>query len=344
MQDLFPEVKSWLEQNRPFALATVIRTWGSAPRPTGAHMAVSQEGEMIGSVSGGCVESAVVDAAQQVLAENQCQRLAFGVSNETAWEVGLACGGTIEIFLQRLVPQDRWVIALASLLENKQSGVLATLIKGRQEWLGRQLLLMERGTEGSLQGGELDRHLQQVLDARRPPRQPQIMSLENQEIFIEPILPPPRLIVIGGVHIAIPLTRFALELGYEVILVDPRTRFANPERFPHVEKILNQWPDEAIQSLGLDANTFVVALTHDPKLDDPALIAALNGHPAYIGVLGSRRTHEKRIARLKDAGIAPEQLEQLHAPIGLSIGAKSPAEIALSIVAEMTAVARGQDG
>lgn len=325
----------------PFALATVIRTWGSAPRPEGAHMAVLSGDRMIGSVSGGCVENAVVEAARECMENGKSQILTFGVSDETAWQVGLACGGTIQILLQRMDTQSPLFQQLAHVLENKKTAVLASYVGEKEAWLGRQLLVTSRGPVGGIDNGRLDQQIQQSIDLTRPPREPMMQSFAGHAVFIEPILPPARLIVVGGVHIAIPLTRMAAELDFEVILVDPRSTFANPERFPHLRTIINEWPDVALTQLGIDENTFIVTLSHDAKIDDPALAAALQHHPAYIGALGSQRTHEKRLGRLRDQGFTEAQLRRIAAPIGLSIGARSPAEIAVAILAQITAVRHG---
>ena len=340
MREIIHELESRESLKAPFVLATVIKTWGSAPRPVGAHMAVLPDGEMIGSVSGGCVENAVVDASQECLQSGQAQVLTFGVSDETAWEVGLACGGTIQVFLQRIEPDSELFRRLRQALHKRRTAVLVTLVDGPAAWLGRQLLIHPDGTVGAIDGNALDQRLMDSIRLSHPPREPHQTEIEGKTVFVEPLLPPARLMVIGGVHIAIPLTRMAKELDFEIYLIDPRPTFANSDRFPHLEHILNEWPDAAMERLGVDENTFVVTLSHDAKIDDPALVTALKYFPAYIGALGSKRTHEKRIARLLEMGFSRKEIERIHGPVGLDIKAKSPAEIALSILGEITAVRR----
>ncbi len=343
MREIIQDIRDWEGDDLPFVLATVIRTWGSAPRPMGSHMAISVTGDIVGSVSGGCVENAVAEAAEQVLKTGIPEMLRFGVSDETAWSVGLACGGSIEVFLQRMLPEENIFRSIRQTIETRQAGIWCTHIRGREELLGRSLFMTAESTTGNIDYGPIDAALRSSLDASSPPRLPRVFAIGEDEIFIEPILPPARLIIVGGVHIAVPLSKMAPELDFEVYIIDPRKRFATKKRFPHVRHLIRKWPDEALETLGIDPNTFIVVLAHDEKLDDPALTTALRAKPAYIGVLGSQRTHEKRLDRLREAGIAEEDLRRLHAPVGLSIGAKSPAEIAVSILAEMVAVRRGSD-
>jgi len=343
MREIIQGIRSWGEDDVPFVLATVIQTWGSAPRPVGSHMAVSVTGDIVGSVSGGCVENAVAEAAEQVLQSGTPEMLRFGVSDETAWSVGLACGGSIEVFVQRMLPEENIFRKIRETIDARGTGIWCTHIRGQEPLLGRSLFITREGPVGKIDYGPIDAALISTLDAARPPRLPRVFTIGEDEVFIEPILPPARLLIVGGVHIAIPLSKMAPELDFEVYLIDPRKRFATQKRFPHVRHLIRKWPDEAMETLGIDPNTFIVVLAHDEKLDDPALIAALREQPAYIGVLGSKRTHEKRLQRLRDAGIDENELQRLHAPVGVNIGAKSPAEIAVSILAEMIAVRRGSD-
>ncbi|NUO83138.1 XdhC family protein [candidate division KSB1 bacterium] len=234
---------------------------------------------------------------------------------------------------------------LSSLLETVQQNipaVLATLTRGAEHEIGAQLLFRN---DGSVLGDTGDAslvaraqaHAQKMFGHERT----ETVRVGAREIFLESYCPPPKLIIVGAVHIAIPLVTFAKELGYKVILVDPRRAFATPERFPHVNELVTRWPEAALAEIGIDASTCLVVLTHDPKLDDPAVTIALQHAPAYLGVLGSRKTHEKRLQRLREQGLSEAQLARLHAPIGMAIGAHTPAEIALSIMAEITAVRRG---
>ncbi len=234
---------------------------------------------------------------------------------------------------------------LTSLLAAAQSGepvVLATLTRGAEDEIGRQLLL-RREAEALGEGFEpalvatLKAHAQKMFGQENT----ETLRIDAREFFLQSYCPPPKLVIIGAVHIAIPLVAFAKELGYKVVLVDPRRAFATPQRFPHVDELIARWPDEALLQIGIDSSTCLVVLTHDPKLDDPAVKIALQHEPAYIGVLGSRKTHEKRMQRLRAEGVSETQLAKLRAPIGLEINGRTPAEIALSIMAEIIAVRRG---
>jgi xanthine dehydrogenase accessory factor len=220
--------------------------------------------------------------------------------------------------------------------------VLATIIRGAESEIGRHLLIRRDGsTVGDFDDLALVARAQSQATSLFGQERTETLREGAREIFLESYFPPPKLIIVGAVHVAIPLVTFAKELGYKVILVDPRQAFATEARFPHVDALIRRWPDEALPEIGIDAGTCVVILTHDPKLDDPAIKVALQHAPAYIGVLGSKKTHEKRLKRLREEGLTEEQLARLHAPIGLEIGGRTPAEIALSIVGEIVAVRRG---
>jgi xanthine dehydrogenase accessory factor len=329
MRDILDEVERWRESGERVAIATVIQTWGSAPRPAGSAMALTAGGKITGSVSGGCVEGAVVESGLRCLSTGRPERLRFGVSDETAWSVGLACGGTIEVFVEP-VRGETFDAVRTAIREGRPSAV-ATVVSGPEGSLGRRLLVSDDGTvTGSLGEG---------LDALAGGSSRRLEPTPDRaaEIFIDVLQPPPRLIVVGGVHIAIPLVAIAKTLGYRTIVVDPREAFGSAERFPDVDRIVSAWPDRALEQIGIDASTAVAVLTHDPKLDDPALAAALRSPAFYVGALGSRRTQEKRRQRLLEAGLDERSLARLHAPIGLPIGGRSPQEIALSIMAQIVA-------
>lgn len=231
--------------------------------------------------------------------------------------------------------------ALLAEIQNGRAAVLATVTRAAAHEIGAQLLFL---ANGEIVGSEeniaplttLRAQAQNMLGEDRS----EVLRFDDREIFLESYCPAPTLVVIGAVHIAIPLVTFAKELGYKTVLVDPRRAFATPQRFRHVDQLLSLWPEQALAQIGIDASTCVVVLTHDPKLDDPAVKFALRHSPAYIGVLGSRKTHEKRLQRLQRDGVPAEHLKRLHAPIGIAIGGRSPAEIALSIMAEIIAVRR----
>jgi xanthine dehydrogenase accessory factor len=336
MRDILSDLDRWREDQKSIALATVIQTWGSSPRRAGAKMALTPDGNITGSVSGGCVEGAVYEAGIDVLKSNRPQLLHFGVADETAWEVGLACGGSIDIFVK---PLDIEIFnALRSILMEEQSAVVVTVVRGPEEILGREILVKE---DGSVIGTLNEKWDKRVLDLARETLEEsesrRVMLNEDMEVFIEVILPPPTLIAVGGVHITIALMALAKTLGYRTVVVDPRSAFGNQERFPNVDRLIQRWPEEAFQEIPLTRSTAVAMLTHDPKLDDPALRIALPSQAFYVGALGSKTTQAKRRQRLLDDGLTEEQLNRLHGPIGLEIGAETPEEIAISIMAEVVA-------
>jgi len=334
MREILEDVERWRGQGEAVAVATVIQTWGSAPRQPGAKMAWTAGGSISGSVSGGCVENAVVESGARTLATGRPQRLRFGVSDETAWGVGLACGGTIEVLVEPLATELFDPIREALLGE--RPAATATVIGGGEELLGRKLFIGQDGTRHGTIGKRWDdavaSRTRSLLSERSAAR---VEEMEGIEVFIETLLPPPRLIIVGGVHIAVPLVSLAKTLGYRTVIVDPRRAFGNPDRFPHADRIVSDWPDRALEGLEIDRSTAIAVLTHDPKLDDPALSAALRSPAFYVGALGSGRTQERRRQRLLQAGLGEEALARLYGPIGLPLGGRSPEEIALSILAQI---------
>jgi xanthine dehydrogenase accessory factor len=336
MRDVLPEIEKWLSEGRPVALATVVATWGSAPRTVGAKMAVSDDRRIAGSVSGGCVEGAVAEAAGEVLSSGKPRLLKFGVADDTAWSVGLACGGAIEVFVEPLADGSYGLVRDA--LRAERPVAVTTLIKGPADAVGGKLAISADGrTVGDL-GDPIDTETRAALAGGRSRR----VTLGDDEIFVDVLLPSPRLIVVGGVHIAVALVTLARALGYRTVLVDPRESFGNRARFPDADDIVSEWPDAALAKLSLNEGTAVAVLAHDPKLDDPALIAALASPAFYVGALGSSRTQEKRRARLLKAGVTENALSRLHAPIGLDLGGRAPEEIALSVMAQVVAARHGK--
>ena len=320
----------WLAEGRGVAIATVLQTWGSAPQPVGSQLLIDADGNFLGSVSGGCVEAEVVAQASDVIATGAPKELEFGVEDNTAWKVGLACGGAIRVFVEPLAA-------------GSPDGVLHRLLRDVEA--RREVALITNLGTGARSlahsSGDLGQDLAPALQEafRRDKSMP--VAGDDGELFINVFNPTPRLIVVGAVHIAQQLVPMARALGHEVVVLDPRSAFATEERFGDTQ-IVREWPDEALPEIGLDARTAVIALTHDPKIDDPALILALASDAFYVGALGSRKTHAKRVERLVQAGVPAADIERIHAPIGLDIGAQGAAEIALSIVAEITAVQRGK--
>ena len=339
MIDLLPQIFEWFAAGEEIAMATVIRVVGSAPRPVGARMIVSSGGGMAGSVSGGCVEATVYEEMMDVLDGGPPRKLHFGITDDMIWDVGLACGGTIDVYIQLLDPV--LVDAFSNRVEQGEPVVLATVVA--EDAAGEMVLIApegavlgrdEAGIAGAAQGMLTDRVEGGAILELAP----------AMEVFIEPFFPPPVLVIVGGVHIAIPLIRFAKELGFRVIVVDPRAKFANRGRFPEADEILVEWPDEALAHIDVDDATYLVLLTHDPKIDEPTLAAALKTDAAYIGAIGSRKTHAARFERMANWGVTAEQLERVYAPIGLDLGGRMPEETALSIMAEVVAVKNGRSG
>ena len=345
MREVLPDIDQWRARDEAIALATVIQTWGSAPRGVGAKMALTRAGQIAGSVSGGCVEGAVVEAGTQVLKTGQPQLLHFGVADETAWSVGLACGGRLEVFVQPLEP--KLYTAIHQALEADQLAATVTIIRGPAELLGREMMIREDGTYDSTLDDRLAEPALAAARAAMIEGQPERVTLsdlapEPIEIFIDVMLPSPTLIIVGGVHIAIALAAIAKTLGYRTIVIDPRRAFGNEARFPHVDRLIQAWPDDAFKQVVLTRSTAVAMLTHDPKIDDPALNIVLPSRAFYIGALGSRQTQERRRQRLLKAGLSEAQLERLLGPIGLEIGAKTPEEIALAVMAQIVAARNGR--
>jgi xanthine dehydrogenase accessory factor len=344
MRDILPDVTQWISNHEPVALATVIHTWGSSPRRVGSKMALTRDGKISGSVSGGCVEAAVFEAGVEVLNSGRPQLLKFGVADETAWEVGLACGGQIEVFVNRIDPA--FFERLQAELSANRPFSVASIVRGSPAQLGSEALVSERQNEGAT-GEGLDALLSEKarLALAEGSSQQFAVEWENEslQVFADVIKPPPALVIVGGVHIAIALTTLAKTLGYETVVVDPRRSFGNAERFPHADRLVQAWPQEAFEQIGITTETAVAILTHDPKIDDPAVQLALDSPAFYVGALGSQKTQEKRRRRLAAGGLSEEQLDRLHGPIGLAIGGETPEEIALAILSEIVA-ARHQSG
>jgi len=332
MRDILPELEGWLSGGQRVALATVVGTWGSAPRQPGAKMAISASGKIAGSVSGGCLEGAVFEEGMRVLRGAPSRFLHYGVSNDLAWEVGLSCGGEVDILVEELTGPHRELLAA---LRAESPVVLVSAI-GSADRVGARALVTPAtpGVFGS--------QVQEVLRLEEPAR----TSLPGEgEFFLEPYPRPPHLYIFGGVHIAIPLVAMAKGLGFQVTVIDARAKFADRERFPQADAVIHAWPDEVLDRLRVDSSSYVVILTHDPKFDDPTIRAALQTDARYIGAIGSRKTHRERVERLLAAGVDPRAVqERVHAPIGLDIGARSAEETALAILAEMVAARRGRPG
>jgi xanthine dehydrogenase accessory factor len=332
--DLLVQIKDWQAAGERVALATVIRVVGSAPRPVGAKMIVSSGGRMAGSVSGGCVEATVYEELADILDGGPARKLQFGITEDMIWDVGLACGGTIDVICHELDPA--LVSAFDRSLEKGEPFALTTVVTA-EDGLGAMALITAEGNVRRYDPQAGAAIARKMLAARI--EMGAVHSIApGTEVFIEPFLPPPVLLIIGGVHLAIPLAKFAKELGFYVVVADPRAKFANHERFPDADEILLGWPDEALARLKVDDTTYIALLTHDPKIDEPTLAAALRTGAAYIGAIGSRKTHAERFERMARWGIAAEELQRVYAPIGLDLGGRTPEETALSIMAEVVAI------
>ena len=332
MKEVISDISRWQAENQDVALATVINTWGSAPRKVGAKMALTPAGQISGSVSGGCVEGAVFEAGVAALNARQPELLSFGVADETAWEVGLACGGQIQVFVEEL-PKATYEL-INDHLKREIAIAVGTIIASDSR-LGEKYVV---GNEGLLLGNEADADVVTAIAKALDGGKSMNLDLESDErLFVDVLLPPPKLVMVGGVHIAVALTAIAKTLGYRTIVVDPRRAFGSDERFPNVDRLLQVWPKKAFAEISLDQASAVAMLTHDPKIDDPALQVVLQSKAFYIGALGSRGTQTKRRQRLSDMGFDEAAISRIHGPIGLDINAQTPEEIAVAIMAEIIA-------
>ncbi|MFC4346994.1 XdhC family protein [Kordiimonas lipolytica] len=309
MEKIFASLSDWHQSGLKTALAVVTKTWGSAPRGVGSLMAIASDGRFEGSVSGGCVEGTVIAEANQLAHVGGSKFLSFTVSSEQAWEVSLACGGQIEIL----------IIALSGDVSGK-ARALCDAIKARNA--GYVAFDLNTGTFEF-----------------QPTGAPSDLAFDDNRLTL-PVTPKYRLMIIGAVHIAQHLAPIATDAGYDVTIIDPRAAFTESRSFGDAT-LIEDWPDDYLAKASLDGHTAVVTLTHDPKIDDVALIPALKSDVFYIGSLGSRKTHSARLSRLEKKDFSNEDLKRIHGPVGLDIGAKTPAEIAISIMAEITLVRRG---
>ncbi|WP_434744234.1 XdhC family protein [Streptomyces sp. A-14] len=357
MLDIAEELHRWVSQGREFAVATVVAVGGSAPRQPGAALAVDRDGTAVGSVSGGCVEGAVYELCRQAMEDGRPVRERFGYSDEDAFAVGLTCGGVIDILVTPVRADDPARPVFAAALEAAAEGTAAALARvtdGPQELLGLPLLVHPDGShEGGLGGHPaLDRtaaaETRALLDAGRTG--PLAIGAEGSrcgrpiELLVESSVPPPRMIVFGAIDFASALVRAGKFLGYRVTVCDARPVFATAARFPEADELVVEWPHRYLAGTETDARTVLCVLTHDAKFDVPLLEAALRLPVAYVGAMGSRRTHLERNDRLREVGLTDRELARLHSPIGLDLGARTPEETALSIAAEIVAVRRGGSG
>ena len=311
MKDVLQDIERWRERGEKVAVATVVATRRSAPRPVGSKLVVSESGQLAGSVSGGCVESDVVLAAQEVLAGGPPRLLTYGITDEMAFGVGLPCGGEIDVFVEELT-------------DSEQPEVTLTVVAG--EGVGERL------------------HDPELMDAARRRGRSHVLEVGDRTVLADVSAPPTRLFVYGAVDTAEALCRAAKLLGWRTVVADARASFATPERIPSADELLRLWPDEALAQVQPDLGTAVIVLTHDDKFDLPLIRGALASDAFYVGWIGSRRNQERRRGLLREEGVTEDELERIAGPSGLDIGADTPAETAVSMLAEIIAVRAGRAG
>ncbi|MEU6465742.1 XdhC/CoxI family protein [Streptomyces sp. NPDC046976] len=357
MLDLAAELTRWLAEGREFAVATVVAVGGSAPRDPGAALAVDRAGTVIGSVSGGCVEGAVYDLCQEALESGRSVVERFGYSDEDAFAVGLTCGGVIDVLVTPVGAQApaRPVLAAAlALAAGGEPAALVRVARGPDDLLGRTLLVRPGGAHEGTLGGHPDLDRTAVAEASALLEAGRTTTVEisadgshcpgGLTLLVESDVPPPRMIIFGAVDFASALARAGKFLGHHVTVCDARPVFATPARFPDADEVVVDWPHRYLRRTATDARTVLCVLTHDAKFDVPLLKVALGMPLAFIGAMGSRRTHEDRARRLRAEGVSEGQLARLRSPIGLDLGARTPEETALSIAAEIVAARRGGTG
>ena len=345
MRDVLDDLERWQRRGEQIAMATLTDVRGSAPRLPGARFCATRSGEVSGSVSGGCVEADLFEHALQVLDNDHPAIVQYGISDELAFEVGLSCGGEIEVLVEPFRADEVW-LALRDALLGQRSAVLAVCLEP-PEIAGRRMLVFEdsvaTGSVDEALDGEIAERARALLLEGGTRRLTLGAPGEERVVFLEAFRPPPHLFLLGAAFAGPPLARMASEAGFHVTVVDPRSAFATRERFPTADEVIVGWPNEALEAAELGPHSYIVMLLHDEKFDVPALVPALRSEAGYIGVMGSRRTHERRIEQLREQGCDDDALARLRAPIGLDLGGREPAEIAVSILAEMLAVRHGRD-
>ncbi|MFK7826759.1 MAG: XdhC family protein [Oligoflexales bacterium] len=319
--EIYEKVDKWISRDLKTAVATVINTWKSAPRPVGSQLAVNQNLEFVGSLSGGCIEREVIEEAMGVIADGQARTLSFGISHQDALESGLACGGSIKIYVELVKPEIKLI--RQGLLERRNFALLTDLSEGKTEYFDSNT----RTIFGSMV--LCDATKEKMMSGTNG-----FFEKKDKQYFIKSCLKPLSLYIVGAVHISQALIPMAKIAGFEPTLIDPRSTFASQARFPNTN-ILCKWPEEAFPEIKLDERSAVIVLSHDPKFDDPSLEFALSSNAFYIGALGSKKSQKARLERLSLNGFSNEQLKRIHGPIGLDIGAKTSSHIAVAIIAEL---------
>ncbi len=343
VREVYPKLHSWTAAGHKAGVATLIRVRQSAPRPPGARFAANMRGDVAGSVSSGCVEGDLYEHIQQVVAAGEARVVSYGITDEMALEVGLACGGEIEVLIAPYAPGDPVWPQLERAIDERRAAVLVTGVS--EAVRARQLLLFPDGARlGTLGDDDLDQRAAEAVAPLFDVAGTPVIELEDAAatVFAEAFLPPPRLAIVGATPVAAALCHLASYLGIAVTVIDPREVFAKDERFPEADRVIRTWPEEALAEFGLDRYASVVVLAHDLKLDVPALAAALRAGCRYVGQIGGRRTQRLRREALSELGFSDDELARIHGPVGLDIGASTPEEIALSIMAELLAALRGK--
>jgi xanthine dehydrogenase accessory factor len=343
MTAVLDAIETWMQRGDRVVLATVVETKKSAPQPAGTKMAVNEHGAIVGAVSGGCVEGAVVEVAEQILAGAEPRLLHYGIADADAWEVGLPCGGEISIWVETY--ESTGLQARFDDYERRgERAALVTVIGGSAD-LGAKLLLSAGEQDGTLGTAAFDAAVAALAEAALWSERSEVYEHEGVTLFVNVTAPPPRLIIVGAVDLAAHLSAVAALAGWRTFVADPRTRFATTDRFPAAERVIAAWPQEAFAQLDpIDRATAITVLTNDPKLDDAALLAALASPAGYIGAMGSRRAQAERRERLVAAGVDPAGLDRIAAPIGLDLGATTAPETAISIIGEILAVRHEHSG
>jgi xanthine dehydrogenase accessory factor len=358
MKELLETLEAWQSDDVGLGRAVVVRTFGSAPRPEGAVLIYADDGRIAGSVSGGCVEGAAAEEIQHARQTGRARVIRYGISDEAAWDVGLACGGTIDVLVEPFLPVEVVDAARASLGAGGHGSAVVTPLPtdsppgefgAHQPGEGAppeaELVVTADGhLRGSLGRPDLDAALiDAALDALRRGLS-RTVELGGRSLFIEVFPVRPRLVVVGGVEVARSLVRLARELGFETVVVDGRPAFATPERFPEVDRLIVGWPDEVAEEIGLGPNDAVAVLSHDVKFDEPAIVEALRRGCRYVGAVGSKKTQGDRRSRLLEAGVTEADFARLRGPVGLDLGGRAPSETALAILAEIVAERYGGSG
>jgi xanthine dehydrogenase accessory factor len=358
MKELLDTLAGWERDGVAVGRAVVVRTFGSAPRPEGAVLLYAADGRIAGSVSGGCVEGAAAEEIERARKDGHARVIRYGISDEQAWDVGLACGGTIDVLVEPVAPAAVVIAARGSLGPSGQGTAVITPLPAdsppgefgpHQPGPGAppvpELIVDDEGRlEGTLGSSELDAELVAAAGEALKRGLSRTVEVGGRSLFVEVFPVRPRLVVVGAVEVARSLVRLARELGFETVVIDGRSSFATPERFPDVDRLIVGWPDEVADEIALGPNDAVAVLTHDVKFDEPAIVEALRRGCRYVGAVGSKKTQGDRRARLREAGVSDDELDRLRGPVGLDLGGRAPAETALAILAEVVAERYGGSG